>query len=288
MKKSAITLICILSVLLPCAAFSETFDELLEEKQLLCQALWTAEEWSEVLLPIGAYEIGVDIPAGEWTFYAYDYSRPRIHYGRELMPGGARMHEGNVAEWAETVKSPKFDHFDSRTDKSYFTAKLKSRRYIVVKYGMTWISKEDDKPIQFAGNADNPYTEMNGEEIRKRIDEISELLKASPEYNEIIVETGVWKIGEDIPAGKYEIRPLEGEKTGIEYGTRVAEDGLQLDKARSIWATLVDEKNTSYDKTEDLSVDYWTMEEGDFFAVVREGKPAVLTTYIGREPFVFR
>ena len=44
-----------------------TFDELIELKSKINLALWSAEEWQEVTIPAGLYQIGVDIPAGHWT-----------------------------------------------------------------------------------------------------------------------------------------------------------------------------------------------------------------------------
>ena len=44
-----------------------TLAQLVEVQQQLNLAMWATEEWQEVEVPAGVYEIGKDIPAGHWT-----------------------------------------------------------------------------------------------------------------------------------------------------------------------------------------------------------------------------
>ena len=44
-----------------------TFEELVELREQINLAMWNSQEWQEVTVPAGIWEIGVDIPAGYWT-----------------------------------------------------------------------------------------------------------------------------------------------------------------------------------------------------------------------------
>ena len=44
-----------------------TFDELVELKEQINLAIWNCQEWQEVLVPEGIYQIGKDIPEGHWS-----------------------------------------------------------------------------------------------------------------------------------------------------------------------------------------------------------------------------
>lgn len=44
-----------------------SFDELVALRDQLNIAIWNSQEWQEVTVPAGIWEIGVDIPAGYWT-----------------------------------------------------------------------------------------------------------------------------------------------------------------------------------------------------------------------------
>ena len=66
-------------VLVSSAALAESvdlsglsFDDLLNLQQRVNAALWASDEWISASVPIGLYEIGVDIPAGHWTVDAGD------------------------------------------------------------------------------------------------------------------------------------------------------------------------------------------------------------------------
>ena len=61
-----------------------TFDELLKARELITQAIWATDEWQEVEVPAGLYQIGVDIPAGYWTIKTNSYYATMIKYGNFL------------------------------------------------------------------------------------------------------------------------------------------------------------------------------------------------------------
>lgn len=47
-----------------------TFDELVALREQLNLAIWNSQEWQEVTVPAGTWEIGKDIPAGHWSIRA--------------------------------------------------------------------------------------------------------------------------------------------------------------------------------------------------------------------------
>ena len=61
-----------------------SFDELLALKEQVNAALWASDEWEEVTVPAGVYEIGRDIPAGHWTIRPVDGETARVYWGSEL------------------------------------------------------------------------------------------------------------------------------------------------------------------------------------------------------------
>ena len=44
-----------------------SFDELVMLRQEALLAMWNSEQWQEVRVPAGVYEIGTEIPEGYWT-----------------------------------------------------------------------------------------------------------------------------------------------------------------------------------------------------------------------------
>lgn len=72
--KRLITIILILTLAVPAAALADlpdisnlSYDELVQLKDKINIAMWNSQEWQEVTVPPGVYEIGKDIPAGHWS-----------------------------------------------------------------------------------------------------------------------------------------------------------------------------------------------------------------------------
>lgn len=74
MKKLVILVVSLVLVSSAALATTAAFDfsglslaQLVEVQQQLNLAMWATDEWQEVEVPAGVYEIGKDIPAGYWT-----------------------------------------------------------------------------------------------------------------------------------------------------------------------------------------------------------------------------
>lgn len=56
-------------------------DHLSKLQSLVNDKIFASDEWSEATIPAGIYKVGVDLPAGHWTFAAIGpYSTPIIQY----------------------------------------------------------------------------------------------------------------------------------------------------------------------------------------------------------------
>lgn len=98
MKKSISVILSLVLVLLISFAVAEvdlsgmTFSDLLDLQQKVNQALFKSEEWKEVEVPMGAWDIGKDIPAGRYELSAPDkvskYNYPHVTYYLERHDNG--------------------------------------------------------------------------------------------------------------------------------------------------------------------------------------------------------
>lgn len=74
--------------------------ELVELKQQITIAMWETEEWQEVEVPVGMYEIGVDIPAGYWTITAVYNDSSALTWGYQVEEGRAHIARDSQIEYA--------------------------------------------------------------------------------------------------------------------------------------------------------------------------------------------
>ena len=81
-----------------------SFDQLVSLREQLNLAIWNCQEWQEVTVPKGVYQVGVDIPAGHWSIrvaapieYLYvSYFDKLNDMGDGLAPGG-RLFQVDIA-----------------------------------------------------------------------------------------------------------------------------------------------------------------------------------------------
>lgn len=75
-KVICLLLVCFMLIGNACAAGMDlsglSFDELVALKEQINLAIWQCEEWQEVTVPQGVWQIGKDIPVGHWTIRMAD------------------------------------------------------------------------------------------------------------------------------------------------------------------------------------------------------------------------
>jgi len=71
--KKLLAIVLVLVMMLPLVGTAEekyagmSMSELQAEFTAILQAMWKTDEWQQVKVPAGVYQVGVEIPAGEWT-----------------------------------------------------------------------------------------------------------------------------------------------------------------------------------------------------------------------------
>jgi len=78
-----------------------SFEELQAEILLIQHIMWNSDDWQEVMVPAGAYEVGVDIPAGDWTISTDN--NPLVYIGTKLDVTRTRIDDKSLImhTWAE-------------------------------------------------------------------------------------------------------------------------------------------------------------------------------------------
>lgn len=83
-----------------------SFDELADLRDKALLAMWKTDEWQEVTVPQGVYEIGKEIPAGKWTLRCDTnsvYGNSHIYIYEDMYiinnPASKYFSEGSLTEY---------------------------------------------------------------------------------------------------------------------------------------------------------------------------------------------
>lgn len=124
-KLVALVLVMFLSLSLPAMSVMESKggDVPLSEMQalylIMLESMWQSDEWQRVEVPAGVYEIGVEIPEGEWT----------ISCDRDFIVSVGTKLDGSKTDIpVENFKA--YEYVDAEDYKSGWTVKLEKGDYI--------------------------------------------------------------------------------------------------------------------------------------------------------------
>lgn len=141
----ALALILVLAI--PVVSFADidlsgmSFDELVALKDQINLAIWQSEDWQQVEVPQGVYQIGVDIPAGKWTITPKADATTYIKVGDETTNGGTevKMKFGEVV-WDTGAMMYKEGNLTE------YTIELEDGQYLQVDNGIAVFSPYSGKP----------------------------------------------------------------------------------------------------------------------------------------------
>lgn len=89
---------------------------------------------------------------------------------------------------------------------------------------------------------------MTYDELSDLNAQVNAALWAHPDFEEVIVPAGVYKIGEHIPAGTWQLFPLDGSRCYINYGTSLNASGTEVDILSTVSSEIIySETSSVYD-----------------------------------------
>ena len=150
--KKLICMIAAVITLFASTAFADvdlsgmTYDELVALKNQINLAMWQCEEWQEVTVPQGVWQVGVDIPAGQWTVTAHPgTSMIEISWGEKLSESGSSIAWSGRNSCYNLVCNPETMNYDVNYSYQY-SFEVRDGDYIVITYGAAVFTPYVGKP----------------------------------------------------------------------------------------------------------------------------------------------
>lgn len=98
-----------------------TYKELVSLRDQINLAIWNSQEWQEVTVPQGEWEVGKDIPAGTWTVHC-----AVAHYGMVRITNGGSYKE------SEVLTSPDYKNYKKGVDVSEYSFTVEDGDVIII------------------------------------------------------------------------------------------------------------------------------------------------------------
>lgn len=136
-------LFCILALfsVLMGAAWAEGFDlsalsfqELAALRDRAQLEMFSRDEWQEVTVPQGVYQVGVQIPAGTWSVRSHEGRNTRVAWGEELDASGHDIGYSSFRRDMAYIYNPDYRSYDAG-DRTEYTFTVKDGDYIVIDNG---------------------------------------------------------------------------------------------------------------------------------------------------------
>lgn len=125
--------------------------------------------------------------------------------------------------------------------------------------------------------ADVDLSGMSFDELVALRNQIDQAIWASDGWQEVTVPAGVYHIGEDIPAGKWTIRPADSQTAEVYYGVGLKNGGASIDDVYDV--VQITSPDDAYAEYNDVASVSWTLEDGSYIKV--ESSSVVFTPFSG-------
>lgn len=136
-----------------------------------------------------------------------------------------------------------------------------------------------------AAFADVDLSGMTFDELVALRDQIDLAIWNSQEWQEVEVPQGLYKVGEDIPAGKWTIRAPYGEANTVKVGSQLDDNGTDVN-FRGDYRMILGENYSGFAPSS--ACDFWTVDlREDQYVCIKDG-PAVFTPYAGKPSLGFK
>ena len=114
-----------------------TFEELLFLRDQVSDAMIINDVYQKVLVPIGVYQVGVDIPAGHWTVKTLDdpnIEKMEISWGEKLSDTKEYISWSGKYSVYNTVYNQNYKYYNSGNTQTQYSFTVYKGDYVVVKY----------------------------------------------------------------------------------------------------------------------------------------------------------
>lgn len=124
-----------------------TYSELVSLKDKINLAIWNSNEWQEVTVPPGVYQVGVDLPAGHWTLKCADkWWYTSVSWGEKLSVNEKSIEWYGRYEWFINIYSPTHMFYEVGLGLTEYDINVREGEYVIIENAPCVFSTYAGKP----------------------------------------------------------------------------------------------------------------------------------------------
>lgn len=120
---------------------------------------------------------------------------------------------------------------------------------------------------------------MSYEELIALQAQVTRQIMLTDKWQEVRVPAGVYQVGVEIPAGKWTIRPIDGDTAMIKVGTKLDAGGKDFDYHDLLSHEQITSPKDGYYKYNKIETVTLELQEGQY--IIIDSAPVIFTPYAG-------
>lgn len=287
MKRTLVILMALLMASMIGFAESEsTFESYLEVattadlialREEIDSAIRQSEVWEEVTVPVGTYQVGVDIPAGNWAVSAgMNSARCSMIVGNALEDNGREVDYWDSDSWHDFELLSEYSYDDLEyLQTTVENVYLPDGYYVEISDGSVLFTPYHGSPnFQFFA-ADMPSETSSAEfsidglgydELVSIKNSLNLAIWNSYEWERVLVPFGIYEVGVDIPEGRWFFEAPDGSYVTVGYGTELSESQMNLSLSDE-WSEQLYSENYRYIDDGDVTKTDLNLTAGNYISV---------------------
>ena len=231
--------------------------DLLNLRNKVDEAILASDSWESVNVPAGTYQAGVHIPAGKWAVRAgYDDAWCSMMVGEKLESNGKTINYFDSESYFSFSLANEYLYDDVDILQSTIEIfELPDEYYVEISMGSVIFEPYSGNPnFQFYAKElpetkvinDVEVDEYTLEELAELKNDINLALWNSYSWDKVLVPSGIYTVGENIPEGEWKVEPPSESTILIKYGSSLNKHQMNLDVSYDGWFKVLASEDSNY------------------------------------------
>lgn len=226
-------------------------------------AIQGSDIWESVVVPSGTYKVGTDIPAGKWAVSAGAVANCSMMIGEKLEDNGKSINYWDSKSYFSFSLSNEWSYDDlDYLQRTIENVDIPDGYFVEISKGSVVFEPYHGEPDFMFFAKELPANEvvntfpvdgMSFEELVALKNRLNMEIWNSYSWDRVLVPHGVYKVGENIPAGHWKVEPPINSFIDVNYGSEKNDHQMNMELSYSAWKQDLMDKGCNFYNDGDIT-----------------------------------